>query len=213
LIYLIPETINSPNPKPLMSRLNSPVKLGNRYAFLLFLLCAIGSYPVALGQTKFTKSVFNLAGYTTFGNPNIDFVDFNNDGRLDLFKINGNTVQFFINKPGATLTFQKEPYQITITGPSLIWAKPIDYNFDGLIDVVIYNGSLTVYLTELEGTTYINTPIIIPSVNSTGQVIFQDINNDALIDILSLEGGIFNVYTNIGKNRFELGYSYAFKSI
>ncbi len=162
------------------------------------------------GQAKFTKSAFTLSGYTTFANSNIDFVDFNNDGRLDLFKINGNTVQFFINKPGTTLTFQKEPYQITTTG--LIWAKPIDYNFDGLTDVAIYNGSLTIYLTELEGVSYINTPISITTASASGKVIFQDINNDTQIDILQLNEGAFNVYTNVGNNVFELGYSYSFEN-
>jgi hypothetical protein len=191
-----------------MSRLNLFVKHRYGYAILFSIICIISSSSVVMSQAKFTKSVFGLTGHTTFSNPKIDFVDFNNDGRLDLFKINGNTVQFFINKPGTTLTFQKEPYQITTTG--LIWAKPIDYNFDGLIDVAIYNGSLTVYLTELEGTSYINTPIAIPSVNASGQVIFQDINNDTKIDILKLDVGTFSVYTNVGNNSFELGYSYTF---
>ncbi|HZY82488.1 MAG TPA: IPT/TIG domain-containing protein [Cyclobacteriaceae bacterium] len=169
----------------------------------------LSSASLAIAQTNFTKVPLTINGVQ----PNlsaVDFLDFNNDGRTDIFAVNGNVVNFFVNSGAATPVFTKHAYQITTT--TLQWAKPLDYNFDGLTDVAIYNGTLTIYITEFQLGNYINTPLVISTVNpgSGSPTVFQDINNDTHMDIIVLNGSTLRIYGNNGRDVFKEIYTYAF---
>ncbi len=141
----------------------------------------ISSYTAAYTSSATSKSPYD-----------IDVVDFNNDGLLDIIvATSGNVVCFKNTTSGGSVTFSST--SLTVAS-SFAYLKCADVNIDGKMDIIGFTrvnfttgaGSIYIYKNTSSSTT--------PSINTTATTItgltnlmdldLGDVNNDGLFDIV-----------------------------
>ena len=133
-------------------------------------------------------------------NENPNFVDIENDGDVDIVCKNGSGgISFISNSNNGTFTIQ-QILNSTEINFSFDTIKLLDFNNDGLKDIVIYNhhtpNGIKLFLKNLNNT-YTSQTILSGDFN---YVTFIDYDNDSDLDILVNKGQSQNSYTRIYYN-------------
>lgn len=153
--------------------------------------------PVKVGVTNVSKSsgIANQTLRTT----GVQWIDYNGDGRLDLFMVGTNGTVLFKNVDGKTFANVTAQAKIGNNGRSARGASWADIDNDGDLDVVIANvsGNPTLLLNNhgvfADISSKLTTGMAAPSlVGSTQACLFVDINNDKDIDLLVVRDGAPN---------------------
>jgi hypothetical protein len=128
----------------------------------------------------------------------VQWVDYNNDGRQDLFFVGANGTAFFKNSNTGTFT---KVISTAIAGRGASWA---DIDNDGRTDVIIANtiGAPTLLLNKSGAFNDISSSIN-PLGTSTQAAIWVDINRDQFIDLFLVNAdGANQLFKQTGGSRF-----------
>lgn len=158
--------------------------------------------PTAFTLTK-SVSVSNVSQSSGIANQNIrttgiQWIDYNNDGRLDLFLVGSNGTTLFKNIGGGKFVNVTAAAKITNNGKDARGASWADIDNDGDLDVFIANriDNPTLLLnnhgvfSDISGK--LLSSIAPTAVGTTQAGIWVDINNDKDIDLLIVKDGAAN---------------------
>jgi hypothetical protein len=171
---------------------------------------------------------FNIGSSTLFSNDytyssstntpyDIDIVDFNNDGKLDVIVATSQKIYCYLNNSsGSSISFSN-PSSFTVPS-SFAYLKSIDMNNDGKLDIVGYirvslaSGASTIYVYPNSSTSTSNLSIgsaYTISVSSLMDLDCADMNSDGKNDIIFVNN---STSANILLNKTTSGGSLSFET-
>lgn len=152
----------------------------------------------SINSSSFSNTPIDLTG--SANSISVYTEDLNADGKIDVISLNSSSLNIFINtSSGSNLSFSTNQ-NIVMSGGTRV--RFVDLNQDGLLDIVRHNGtSLSNRLnTSVLGSNTISfgtsTNITVP--HSMIDFAIVDINNDNLLDILSISSGNYSISTGSG---------------
>ena len=161
---------------------------------------------VTAGVDNFLQVILGR-GDGTFGSPrtfgsstselDLTIADFNNDGVVDVATVDSSRMYVHLGNGDGTL---RSPISYSATGASGI--SNGDFNGDGVEDLVVVNGALSVYLGSGDGT-FSNA--VSYAAGGANSVTVGDFNGDGITDLAAGRSGIGAFYRLLGMGNGTFG--------
>jgi hypothetical protein len=193
---------------------NFPLNFDNHQSFFRtegslknFILLLIISSFIFISKSSVSQITFtDIAPANGLNDPGngqgATFIDFDNDGYLDIFlDNNGNQNKLWKNNGGTSFTDVTAQYGLAFNGPGR-GCSSADFNNDGLPDIMVGNYNQTLILYKNTGSSFINftTDAGLNFTGWGGSINWIDYNNDGKIDAMYANDGVPYHYNYLFKN-------------
>lgn len=166
-----------------------------------------------LGNGKFDrpKTMREAPAGLALGSPNVQLMDANGDGRIDMLVAQPGQAGYFSSEPGAewdhkSFVSYKQAPSFGFSDPNM---KMVDLTGSGITDVIYGGNQLACYFSDpIEGWTGSRTSNItglegMPAINFSDQRIkMADMSGDGMQDIVFIESGIVKYWPSLGYGNF-----------
>ncbi len=170
---------------------------------------SVGAFDVSFpgGGSPLTPTAFVPAGslYTGMSSLVSGLADFNGDGKMDLFSVQGLTqglVVYINNSIGHTITFG-QTLALNTASTSHLAAAAADLDGDGMSDIIISNNSQTYSLSVYRNTSTATSVSFaanqdFPANNQPGEIAVGDLDGDGKPDLVVVDGagGVISFFRN-----------------